>query len=279
MGATASRVIRIQAPPEVAYRAAEAALAAMGLQVAERIPDRKYLAASIPISLWSVGERIEILVDPAEAGSSRVSVTSTFKSPWQRANLAKTDRNIDTFEAALLKQVSLADALGTTVRQPSQDIRIFISYRRDDSGATAGRIYDDLISALGAPNVFKDVYSIPLGMDYLAHLERQIVNCTALLAVIGPRWLTISASTVRRLDDPNDVVRSEITSALRFGIRVVPVLVEGGKMPDAALLPPDLVPLTRRQGVEVRQDPFFHDDVRRMILGLGKGSHSSGRSA
>ena len=134
MGATASRVIRIQAPPEVAYRAAEAALTAMGLQVAERIPDRKYLAASIPISLWSVGERIEILVDPAEAGSSRVAVTSTFKSPWQRANLAKTERNIDTFEAALLKQVSLADALGTTVRQPSQDIRIFISYRRDDFG-------------------------------------------------------------------------------------------------------------------------------------------------
>ena len=40
---------------------------------------------------------------------------------------------------------------------------IFISYRRDDSGGYAGRIFDRLTTRLGHENVFYDVDAIPPG--------------------------------------------------------------------------------------------------------------------
>ena len=38
--------------------------------------------------------------------------------------------------------------------------RIFISYRREDSGASAGRLYDRLQEHLGRDNVFMDLDAI-----------------------------------------------------------------------------------------------------------------------
>ncbi|MEM9267240.1 MAG: hypothetical protein AAGA46_17120 [Cyanobacteria bacterium P01_F01_bin.13] len=41
---------------------------------------------------------------------------------------------------------------------------IFISYRRSDSIAETGRIYDRLATEFGRDRVFKDVDSIPFGL-------------------------------------------------------------------------------------------------------------------
>jgi hypothetical protein len=43
---------------------------------------------------------------------------------------------------------------------------IFISYRRDDSVDITGRIYDRLVQHFSRDTVFKDVDSIPLGIDF-----------------------------------------------------------------------------------------------------------------
>lgn len=44
--------------------------------------------------------------------------------------------------------------------------RIFISYRRDDADADAGRLYDVLAEALGPDSVYKDVDNVPLGVNW-----------------------------------------------------------------------------------------------------------------
>jgi hypothetical protein len=86
----------------------------------------------------------------------------------------------------------------------------------------------------------------------LMRSERKLENVDVLLAVIGPRWLdaTDKKTGKRRLDDPNDLVRTEIATALRRGIRVVPVLVGEATLPSAEELPDDLKKLLRRNAYE-----------------------------
>jgi len=129
---------------------------------------------------------------------------------------------------------------------------IFISYRRDDSEGEAGRLYDDLIRIFGADAVFMDVSDIHPGKDFRQAIDQNVSRCTVLLAIIGPAWTTIQdTSGNRRLDQPNDFVRLEISSALTRGIDVIPILVHGARMPSCADLPENLQSLAYRNCVEL----------------------------
>jgi hypothetical protein len=150
---------------------------------------------------------------------------------------------------------------------PTRDT-VFISYRRQDSADVTGRIYDRLVQRFAREQIFKDVDSIPLGVDFRSHLEGVVGRCTLLLAVIGPAWLGAAGAKGRRLDDPSDFVRIEIEAALARGIPVIPILVGGATPPDANELPPGLAALTFRNGISVRPDPDFHRDMDRLIAGL-----------
>jgi hypothetical protein len=145
---------------------------------------------------------------------------------------------------------------------------IFISYRRDDSAATVGRIYDRLVANFGRAAVFKDVDSIPIGVNFHTYIDNVMRQCSVALVVIGPRWLTVANAAGRRLDDPDDVVRQEIEVALRLGLAVVPALVENATMPSAGVLPATLQELASRNGVSVRYDPDFENDMRRLVGAL-----------
>jgi hypothetical protein len=47
-----------------------------------------------------------------------------------------------------------------------------ISYRRQDSAASCGRLYDWLVSALGVGHVFRDIDSLALGTLFAERLRR-----------------------------------------------------------------------------------------------------------
>jgi hypothetical protein len=163
-----------------------------------------------------------------------------------------------------------AAAAPTTPRAP----KIFISYRRDDSADVTGRIYDRLVDKFGERYVFKDVDSIPLGVDFRKHLHKQVAECDIVLAIIGDRWAS-GAGTIRRLDDEKDFVRIELEAALQRDIPVVPVLVRGGEIPAESELPASLAALAYRNGIPVRPDPDFRRDVDRLIHGIVGHSTSS----
>ncbi|MDP3736542.1 MAG: SUMF1/EgtB/PvdO family nonheme iron enzyme [Hyphomonadaceae bacterium] len=150
--------------------------------------------------------------------------------------------------------------------------KIFISYRREDSQYQADRLHAALKPHVGNPkrDIFIDVDNIPVGVDFVEHLDRQVAQCDVLLAVIGPNWLNVQNPKTgkRRLDDPEDFVRIEIASALKRGIPVAPVLLDGAPIPSKEDLPEDLKALARRHGVEVRR-ASFDDDAERLIRGLG----------
>ena len=138
--------------------------------------------------------------------------------------------------------------------------QIFISYRREDSSASAGRIYDRLSGRFPSNRIFIDVDNIAPGVDFVTAIEKSIGSCDVLISVVGKRWLSVTDEDgKRRLDDTDDFVRLEIATALKRGIRVIPVLVDGASMPRSGDLPDELKSLVRLQALKVSQDRFRSD--------------------
>jgi len=145
---------------------------------------------------------------------------------------------------------------------------VFISYRRDDAGGHAGRLFDHLSSAFGADDVFMDVDDIRRGDSFGETLTERLQQSDVLLAVIGKRWLTLTdAGGIRRLDKPDDWVRAEIRGALASKTLVIPVLVGGATLPGPADLPDDLRALPERQMAEVR-DGAWGDDIAQLYTDI-----------
>ncbi|HEX9943277.1 MAG TPA: tetratricopeptide repeat protein, partial [Thermoanaerobaculia bacterium] len=146
--------------------------------------------------------------------------------------------------------------------------QVFICYRRDDTSGHAGRLREFLARRLGAEKVFMDLWSLGPGADFIAAIEEKVGSSEALIALIGKHWLDLRGATGnRRLEDSEDAVRLEIATALRRGIRVIPVLVEGAAMPPAGSLPPDLAPLVRLNALNLGNE-HWDDDCRRLLQAL-----------
>ena len=145
---------------------------------------------------------------------------------------------------------------------------IFISYRRDDSEGEAGRLFDDLTRAFGNDAVFMDVAGIKPGVDFRRAIEDNVASCGVFLAVIGTTWATIAnPDGKRRLEDPNDFVALEVSSALKRQVPVIPVLVHDARMPPVDLLPEALKPLAFRNSVELSH-ARWNSDVALLIEAL-----------
>jgi TIR domain len=137
------------------------------------------------------------------------------------------------------------EARGTENGGSEESIRIFVSYRREDSPGTAGRIRDRLGQQFREDNIFLDVGSIVPGRPWKKAIDEAISSCHVVIGVIGPNWLKIRAEGRRwligrqrpRILDPNDQHRAELEYALENKIPVFPVLVGGAKMPDRNKLP------------------------------------------
>lgn len=148
--------------------------------------------------------------------------------------------------------------------------RIFISYRRQDTTWFVGRLDDSLSHYFGDGRVFRDVGGIEGGADFHHVLGETLESADALIAVIGPNWLTAADENGNRvLDDSNDWVAQEVGAALDRGIPVYPVLVEDTPMPRESELPPALKRLTRFNAVSIGDDRWDADVTRlARIVGL-----------
>jgi TIR domain-containing protein len=138
--------------------------------------------------------------------------------------------------------------------------RIFISYRRDDSRGYAGRLQGDLSRRYSEEHVFRDI-EIPPGADFGEYITGLVDKCNVVLAIIGPGWLDArDRDGERRLDDPHDWVRLEIERALaRDGVEVIPVLVDGARLPPREELPPSMLALRRRNAFELSDSRWDYD--------------------
>lgn len=137
---------------------------------------------------------------------------------------------------------------------------IFISYRRQDSAYAAAHLADSLSNRYGNEAVSFDVDSIAPGADFKAAYESAIASSKCVLVVIGPTWLgATDAAGQRRLDDPNDSIRSEVASALQQNKLVVPILISRAGMPSEQELPLELREIAQRQAFSLRSDSWDSD--------------------
>jgi hypothetical protein len=150
-------------------------------------------------------------------------------------------------------------------------LTVFISYRRDDAGAHARLLYDRLAQRFGADNVFLDLEALQAGTNWREEIHSRASGSGVLLALIGPRWLSLVAASAQRgvLEPTVDVARQEIELALTSHgeVTVVPVLLDGTTMPPAHELPRSLQALADRQAMPLRI-ASYDEDVESLIAHL-----------
>jgi TIR domain len=142
---------------------------------------------------------------------------------------------------------------------------IFVSYRRDETAAYAGRLADRLVEHFDEENVFHDIEDIEPGIDFVEAIERALESCAVMLVVMSRNWVTTLKE--HEQSGQEDYMRLEVATALKRNLRVVPVLVQGASIPSADELPDDLTPLTRHNAFELH-DTNWQSDIQYLITRL-----------
>jgi len=142
---------------------------------------------------------------------------------------------------------------------------IFISYRRKDNAGYAGRLADSLRECFGDDQVFRDSEDIAKGTHFELEIRDSLRSASVLLLLIGPRWLTLDDDAGHPcLQSKGDYVRSEVETALRSGLPIIPVLLPGANMPTQEELPPSIAALAMSQALAIRDDRW-RDSMRELI--------------
>ena len=143
---------------------------------------------------------------------------------------------------------------------------VFLSYRRNDTAAEAGRLADALQHRHGRRFVFRDVVGISPGDHFDAVLAAQLAGAETALVLVGPAWM--EEMEKRLSQGTTDYHRVELATALRAGKRVIPVLIRGAVLPPPSALPDDLLAFSRCQAMTMR-DETWKTDVDRLLDAIG----------
>lgn len=149
---------------------------------------------------------------------------------------------------------------------------VFISYRRSDVAAQAGRVADALRRHASAPQVFHDTADIRPGDLWREQIDAALAQCDAMVVVIGPGWLAPAPGAREpRLFESDDVVAYELAAGLAAArtrrVRIVPLRVSGAVLPTQSQLPLALAPLLASNALEIRDDAFERD-MRALEAGI-----------
>ena len=121
---------------------------------------------------------------------------------------------------------------------------VFIAYRRGDSfvdgRADQTPFIRALIGALDALGYdhFLDVRSIDRGEEYDGKIFRMINRCSVFMPLIGSDWT--SELKERRDKKQPDMAMQEVREAMQAEVRIMPLRIDGGKMPAPSDLPGDI---------------------------------------
>lgn len=139
---------------------------------------------------------------------------------------------------------------------------VFISYRRNEAVAYAGRLYDRLAAHFGKERVFLDMENIRRGADFVEAITEAAKSCAVMIALISRQWVRAAGG---EQGEDDDFVRLEIKTALRRKIPVLPITIQGASMPRPKELPDDLAPLARINDIPLSDDARWGRDVKDLI--------------
>ena len=206
-----------------------------------------------------VNDRRTTLASKVPAGRYRPSFLNAIDQALA-PNPKNRPQSVAEWRSALLPQLAgpAAGSVGT---------KVFVSCRRADTAHLAGRIYDHLEDAFGRDEVFFDIEAIPPGVDFKSYIDTRMRQSAVVLALIGPNWLrqpTVMQRMLGRGTGPDHVVM-EIDIAMRNGVPVIPVLVDGATMPTDPGLPPSIRTVSSLNAMKVRGGADFRGDIGKVI--------------
>jgi hypothetical protein len=161
-------------------------------------------------------------------------------------------------------------------------MKVFVSYRRADSQATAGRMAQFLDAIPAVDEVFLDVDGISPGENFEGKIRHTLAQASHVFVLIGPQWTgPVGAGGKTRLFDDDDMVRREVRLALASRAKLLPLLLDDTRMPRPADLPPELKALASINAFSLRTAHFDEDmdDLLDALLGNKQGRGSRWRQA
>jgi len=142
---------------------------------------------------------------------------------------------------------------------------VFISYRRVD-WALAHRLQEQLQPYLeGQVYIDRHIHND----DFEKELLNKVRGCDVFVLIVTP-----ATFNPERIHQPEDWIRREVGLAAQLEKPMVPILVEGIRLPAAGDLPAAVQEVTRKQGLKFYPE-FFEDAVRKLAehcVGLVPGA-------
>lgn len=169
----------------------------------------------------------------------------TFTSPFEGKIIRTREVGYEFKAGELVTEV-------TSVGTPTWEL--FVAYRRKDAPGHAGHVGKRLMAHFGGGQVFKDIEALPPGADFEHFIRHKLQLAYAMVVIIGPNWVNDP-----RLQDPADLHREEIRTALERGLHIFPVLVQGATMPLKEQVPQDIRAFINRQAVEITDTRWDYD--------------------
>jgi anti-anti-sigma factor len=154
-------------------------------------------------------------------------------------------------------------------------MKIFLNYRRNDNAHATDRLFDRLAAEFGRDNIFYDVSSVPIGVNWRKYITDRVSQCDVFVATVGDSWL----EELRRREGTNDMVRFEIESALKRGVPIVPVQVGTTPIPARESLPADIADFADWNGTLLRPGLDFTGDMQRLMERLKEMARALTQSA
>lgn len=144
----------------------------------------------------------------------------------------------------------------------------FISYTRADQDS-ALLLHRELKDTFGARKAWLDHENIKGGTEWMASIDEAIETCSAFIVLIGKGW--VAPEKLASMQNPDDVVRKEVERALarradpKDNLIIMPILVDGAKMPSASDLPPSMASLLAIDAPDIRGHTL-HNDLKPEVV-------------
>ena len=141
--------------------------------------------------------------------------------------------------------------------------KIAISYRRSNFCSHYRRIFDHLTEHYGEASVFMDIDNTHMASTldpYPRHTSAYRSSDRGYRGELARR-----GRHRRAMAEETDPVRVEIETALARPTPIIPVLVEGAKMPDSTALPPEFGNFAFLNAAEVTSGRDFRNQMERLI--------------
>lgn len=146
-------------------------------------------------------------------------------------------------------------------------VKLFISYRRDDSSGETNRLAGVLKRHFGGANVILDTDNFLVGNDFRSEIMRHLKEADVVLVIMGKSWYSILSDRLAGSSgtEPDWVMR-EIEEAIKHHKRIIPVLLNNNFMPSAKRLPSSIQELTYKNGMKLRTSIYhFGEDSQHLI--------------